>query len=219
MTLKIGFCQNGAMDRIVQTHVSALFPMEGPVSLLIYGEAPGPLGADKSGIPFWGDRAGLILYRSLYLCGQVDLDPRVFECWDGATLERAGMEPRLKGVVLSNAWPVCPTRDGQHFCAPTDRMLRSAENVDRVRAELDAAKARCEGKLHLITLGKRAESLFIHLRLTDELIWHPLPHPSAQGLLQAAPDKGRGLRLADLQKAWEDQLMELVKKTFHWQSE
>lgn len=206
------------MDRIVQTHVSALFPSEGLISLMIYGEAPGPLGADKSGIPFWGDRAGQILYRSLYHCGRAELDPTVFEAWDGAALKSAGKVPHLKGVVLSNAYPSCPTRDGQHFCAPTDRMLRSPENLARVRAELAAAKARCAGMIHLITLGKRAESLFRHLQATEDLVWHPLPHPSAQGLLQAAPDKGKGMRLADLQKAWEDQLIAIVKNTFLCQS-
>ena len=39
--------------RILGTPVPALFPAKGPVGALIYGEAPGPNGADKSGIPFW----------------------------------------------------------------------------------------------------------------------------------------------------------------------
>ena len=41
------------------------FPTAGSVSALIYGEAPGPNGADKSGIPFFGDRAGRPLYEAL----------------------------------------------------------------------------------------------------------------------------------------------------------
>ena len=41
--------------RILGTRVPARFPTKGPVSVLIFGEAPGPNGADKSGIPFFGD--------------------------------------------------------------------------------------------------------------------------------------------------------------------
>jgi hypothetical protein len=61
-------------------------------------------------------------------------------------------------------------------------------------------------------MGKRAEWLFHRLEEAPEFELFPLPHPSAQGLLQAAPDKGRGLRLADLQLAWERRLRELLSE-------
>ena len=51
----------------------------------------------------------------------------------------------LQGAALSNAYPVCPTRDGQSFRAPTDRELRSPGNLARLRGELDAAAGRCPG--------------------------------------------------------------------------
>jgi uracil-DNA glycosylase len=38
-----------------------------------------------------------------------------------------------------------------------------------------------------------------------------VPHPSAQGLLSAAPDRGRGLRLADLAAAWEAELAAVIR--------
>ena len=48
------------------------------------------------------------------------------------------------------------------------------------------------------------------LRLEADFELRELPHPSAQGLLQAAPGKGKGLKLADLQVAWEANLRELL---------
>jgi uracil-DNA glycosylase len=39
------------------------------VRVLLLGEAPGPRGADQSGIPFWGDRAGVLVYRALERAG------------------------------------------------------------------------------------------------------------------------------------------------------
>jgi hypothetical protein len=40
-----------------------------------------------------------------------------------------------------------------------------------------------------------------------------LPHPAAQGLLADAPNRGRGLRLADLQIAWQNRLVQLLSAT------
>ena len=53
------------MPRIHGLPIPALFPDSGPVSVMLFGEAPGPRGADQSGIPFWGDRAGVSVYRAL----------------------------------------------------------------------------------------------------------------------------------------------------------
>ena len=49
------------MARILQTLVLPLFPVTGPVKVMLFGEAPGPLGADQSGVPFWGDRSGKLV--------------------------------------------------------------------------------------------------------------------------------------------------------------
>lgn len=195
------------MGRILGTQVPARFPESGPVRVFLMGEAPGPRGADQSGIPFWGDRAGLLVYRALQATGLAEVPAAAWEPWDGARFRAEGLEPRLHGVALGNAYPTCPTEDGHAFRAPKDRELRSPANLARLREELGRATA--QGPIRLITFGKRA--LVLRQALADlPLDWHALPHPSAQGLLQAAPDKGRGLKLSDLQAAWEADLRRLL---------
>jgi len=53
------------IGRILGTPVPMLMPLDGPVHVLLVGEAPGPRGADKSGVPFLGDAAGKVLYDVL----------------------------------------------------------------------------------------------------------------------------------------------------------
>ncbi len=198
------------MPRIFQTPVPALLPAEGPIRAFLVGEAPGPRGADQSGVPFWGDRAGLPVYRALEAANCAEVPPEAYGDWDGARLKGRGLWPTLRGVALGNALDRCPTRDGEHFHAPTDRELLAPENLTRLRRELLEITARCLGILRVVTLGRRAAWLFAHAGELPPHSLHALPHPSAQGLLQAAPDKGRGLKLADLQAAWEGRLRELL---------
>jgi hypothetical protein len=181
------------------------------VAVILFGEAPGPRGADQSGIPFWGDRAGVLVYRALEQAGLAQVPPEAYLPWDGARFRAEGLRPHLKGAALSNAFPSCPTRDGQTFKAPTDVQLRHPDNLARLRGELSQAAARCPGRLRVITLGKRAHWIFQRLEDVAAFDLVGLPHPSAQGLLQAAPDKGRGLKLADLQLEWEAQLARLLE--------
>lgn len=178
--------------------------------VMLFGEAPGPRGADQSGIPFWGDRAGLLVYRALENAGLAKVPAPAYEAWDGARFRELGLAPVLQGAALSNAFPSCPTKDGHNFRAPTDRELKSEENLSRLRQELSRAQMRCEGQLRVITLGKRAQFLFANFLDLPDLDLQALPHPSAQGLLQDAPGKGKGLRLADLQVAWEARLSGLL---------
>lgn len=199
------------MSRIFQTTVPARYPAEGAVRVMIFGEAPGPRGADQSGIPFWGDRAGVLVYRALQTAGLAEVPEAAFEDWNGARFRELGLEPELRGAALSNAYPRCPTKDGHSFRAPTDRELKDPENLARLRQELSQAQARCAGCLRVITLGRRAQFLFGTLLEFPGLDLHALPHPSAQGLLQDAPNKGKGLRLADLQVAWEARLAALLR--------
>lgn len=196
------------MSRILQTPVPPLFPESENVHIMLFGEAPGPLGADKSGIPFWGDRAGKNVYRALEAAGLAQVPPEAYTDWGGARFRELGLEPKVTGVALSNAFPACPTRDGHSFRAPSDRELRSPENLARLRAEL----ARASRPLRVIALGRRAA--WILGTLAGELGFElcELPHPSAQGLLQAAPGKGKGLKLADLQEAWERRLRGLLSE-------
>jgi len=178
---------------------------------MLFGEAPGPRGADQSGIPFWGDRAGTCVYRALEAAGLAQVPPEAYLEWDGALFRERGLAPVLKGVALSNAYPMCPTRDFQTFKAPTDAELRSPANQARLVAELKTAADRCPGTLKVIAMGKRAQWVFARLEGAPEFRLHTLPHPSAQGLLQAAPDKGKGLKLDDLRRAWETLLASLLE--------
>ena len=200
------------MGRIEGRRVEALFPAEGPIRILLMGEAPGPLGADQSGLPFWGDRAGQLVYRALEAAGMAEIPTTAWEDWDGGRFKAMGLRPLLRGAVLGNAYPCCPTDDGQKFRAPKDKELRDPANLARLGADLAKAAARCPRRLHIIGLGRRAA--WVLDKLTDPPPYDltVLPHPSAQGLLQAAPDKGRGMRLKDLQEAWTDQLKALLTK-------
>src|SRR5215203_5826084 len=99
--------------RILGTRVPAYFPAKGPVGALVFGEAPGPNGADKSKIPFFGDRAGRPLYEALEAEERCRFTRPLDDVrWDGAALVAAGIRPIVTDVALSNAYPVCPTDDG-----------------------------------------------------------------------------------------------------------
>lgn len=190
--------------RIGGNDVPALFPLEGPLHSVIYGEAPGPRGADKSGFPFWGDGAGLPLYRALVQAGCAAVPDNAWPIWDGARLAAAALRPVLAGVALSNAYPACPTADGRRFRAPSRTELESAGNLTRLRTELERAAQR--GAFRVVTLGRCASRTLGPLAAAIGLRHTALAHPSAQGLLSEAPNRGRGLRLADLQAAWIDRL-------------
>jgi uracil-DNA glycosylase len=198
------------MTRILQVPVAPLFPPSGIVRVMLYGEAPGPLGADKSGIPFWGDRAGKPVYRALESAGLAVVPQAAYADWGGERLKGLGLKPVLTQVALSNAFPSCPTRDGQTFRAPTDAELKSLGNFTRLEQELSEGISRCPHRLRVIAMGRRAAWILQRMGAELDFEFHALPHPSAQGLLQAAPGKGKGLRLVDLQAGWEKKLGELL---------
>lgn len=177
---------------------------------MLFGEAPGPLGADKSGIPFWGDRAGKAVFRALESAGLAEVPPSAYADWGGERFKALGLRPVVRQVALSNAFPSCPTRDGQTFRAPSDAELKSSTNLARLKRELSQGMDRCPQRLRVVAMGRRAAWILQRLELEPAFELHELPHPSAQGLLQAAPSKGKGLRLADLQAAWEQKLRELL---------
>jgi len=198
------------MARILQVPVDPLFPSSGRVKVMLYGEAPGPLGADKTGIPFWGDRAGKPVYRALESAGYATVPHAAYADWHGEHLKSKGLAPTLKQVALSNAYPSCPTRDGETFKAPSDKDLADPLNLSRLERELREGMERCPGRLRVVALGRRAAWVLKRLARELDFELYELPHPSAQGLLQAAPGKGKGLRLADLARAWEQKLQELL---------
>ena len=198
------------MPRIHGHPALALFPDSGPVSVMLFGEAPGPRGADQSGIPFWGDGAGITVYRALVATGRAEVPEAAWEDWDGARFKALGLAPRLIHTALSNAYPACPTKDGEHFHSPSNRDLLAPANLARLTAELARAAQAGTSSLCVIAFGKRAEWVLRRLPDAPAFTLHALPHPSAQGLLQGAPNRGKGLRLADLRTAWQENLQALL---------
>jgi hypothetical protein len=198
--------------RIIGRPVPPLLPSSGHVFVLLVGEAPGPRGADKSGFPFFGDAAGKHMYDVLRAMQAIVLPARVDELpWDGTAFANAKLQPLARGVALGNAFDRCPTDDGKAFRAPTRAELEGAPNIDRLVREIATLSAR--GLRGIVTLGRVAAKT-IDLALTRSamptLLRRSLPHPSAQGLLSMAPNRGRGARMADLQLAWQARLQEAV---------
>jgi hypothetical protein len=184
--------------------------------VLLAGEAPGPQGCDQSEHPFVGDLAGLHLFRALVATGRATfpaLPPGTSPpVWDGATMREAGYLPTLHGTAITNAYPVCPTADGFRFLTPTRAQVESAENLVRLRDEV--AKARARGLRAVIVLGKAADQVFgavLGLRDDPTLRYHAVCHPSAQGLLTTAPNRGRGAAIADLENGWVAQLTAILR--------
>lgn len=199
--------------RILGTRVPALFPAKGSVSALIYGEAPGPNGADKSKIPFFGDRAGRPLYEALEEEARCRFTKPLDDVsWDGSALREAGIRPIVSDVALSNAYSVCPTDDGEHFRAPSKKEMSSAENVKRVRAEL--AKARRRGLHTVIVLGRTADWLLgTHLGLKDDpsIAYHQITHPSPLGLMGMAKRAGKGVRVSAMKEQWKKDFRRMLR--------
>lgn len=204
---------SSAPSRIVGAPIPPLLPAGGSVRVLIVGEAPGPRGADKSGVPFFGDAAGKHLYLALRNLGAVILPDEVDGVkWDGALLRAGGFAPIANQISLTNAFDTCPTDDGKHFRAPSRDELDGDENTTRLRREVDVLRSR--GLSGIVTLGKvatRTMQQLVNLHYNDSIPVHALPHPSAQGLLSMAPNRGRGARMADLQQNWMQQCMNAIR--------
>jgi hypothetical protein len=199
--------------RILGTRVPALFPAKGSVGALIYGEAPGPNGADKSGIPFFGDRAGRPLYEALEAEGRCRFTRPLDDIrWDGETLREAGTRPIVSDAALSNAYQVCPTDDGEHFRAPSKAEMSSPDNVKRVRAEL--VKARKRGLHTVIVLGRTADWLLgTHLGLRNDpsIAYHQITHPSPLGLMGMAKRAGKGVRVSAMKEEWQKEFRRMLR--------
>ena len=193
--------------------VPALFPVSGPVRVLVFGEAPGPRGADKSRIPFWGDAAGLPVYRALVRSRCATVPEGAWNNWNGSYLLSAGLRPELKNVCLSNAYSICPTSDGKKFRAPARAELQSRDNLERLAKELLLAQS--SGARTIITLGRCARAALSTLAAKSGFTLVALPHPSAQGLLSDAPNRGKGASLKELAAAWESRLALLLESTEH----
>ncbi len=184
-----------------------LFAARGPIVVFLVGEAPGPRGADRSGIPFWGDRSGRPVYRALAEAGMAEVPDQAWSHWDGAELARLGLRPRLRRAALSNALPRCPTKDGRTFCAPSRAELLADENRARMLDEIAHAARRCPDLLGVIALGRKAESLLEAIRAdAPPFALAYVPHPSAQVL--AARRRGGSMR--ERERDWEAGLSALL---------
>lgn len=196
--------------RISGAPVPPLFPDDpsAPIRAILIGEAPGPRGADQSRIPFFGDRAGKPLYAAMRDAGVVSWigDPGSVP-WDGARLISAGVRPVVSHVLLTNAFDRCPTDDGKKFRAPTRAERESQANLARLRGDIALAVSR--GADRICCLGKVAASVVT--LLDTGLTVHALPHPSAQGLLTSAPNRGKGARMSELEAAWVNSLAALLR--------
>lgn len=199
-------------DRIRGISVPPLVPSHGPVHVLLIGEAPGPRGADKSGYPFFGDAAGRHLYRALIRIAAVELSAAIDGLpWDGATFAEAGIVPRASGIALGNAYDRCPTDDGHHFRSPSRAELEGTANVSRLAHEITHLHTR--GLQGILTLGRvatRTLDVVLSSMPLPALPRKSVPHPSAQGLLSMAPQRGKGARMADLQEQWMTQVTTLI---------
>ena len=180
-----------------------------PIRAVLVGEAPGPRGADQSGIPFFGDRAGKPLYAALAMAGLLTWEGTSPDgvTWDGNALIAAGVRPHVSHVMLTNAFDRCPTDDGRKFRAPSRQERESVENLARLRRDIEQAMAR--GADRVCCLGKVAALIVTQLGLPIAV--YALPHPSAQGLLTSAPDRGKGAKMAELEAAWVAALAALLR--------
>ena len=201
---------SGAPDaaRILGNAVRPLVPLHGSVHVLLVGEAPGPRGADKSGVPFFGDAAGRPLYDVLRRLRAVVLpvDADAVD-WDGAALRAAGFMPTAHGLALGNAYDRCPTDNGVNFRTPTRRELEGAENIARLTRELAVLASR--GLRGIVTMGRvatRTMDVVLASAPMQGIIRRSVAHPSAQGLLSMAPERGRGAKMVELQAEWRARL-------------
>lgn len=199
-------------NRIVGDAVTPLVPASGEVRVFVVGEAPGPRGADKSRIPFFGDAAGEHLYRLLVELDAAELPAACVTLpWDGSVFAQHALRPVVFGVAIGNAFDRCPTDDGMRFRAPTRVELEGPDNIERIRNELRMLSSR--GLVGVVTLGRVATRTLDRVTETSEfahLARRSVPHPSAQGLLSMAPDRGRGARMDELKRQWMERCSDAI---------
>ncbi len=106
--------------------------------MLIVGLAPGYHGANRTGIPFWGDGAGEVLYDALAAAGCAHLPA-------GPGPRTAARGPRLQQVRITNAVKCVPPKN-----RPTPAEVRTC-GMAYLAAELAAPELRV-----VLTLGRLA---------------------------------------------------------------
>ena len=89
-------------DRFPEYHCAPVAPFGDPAPrLLIVGLAPGMHGANRSGRPFTGDYAGILLYETLFACG-----------WSNSPVSKSAYDGlRLVGCRITNAVKCVPPQN------------------------------------------------------------------------------------------------------------
>jgi uracil-DNA glycosylase len=158
----------GFLDDIRRSHSDyhcAPVPAFGDANprLLIVGLAPGMHGANRTGRPFTGDYAGILLYRTLFELGLSNMP----------TSESAADDLVLKGVRISNAVKCLPPQN-----KPEPAEIRSCNPY--LAHEIEALPAHC----HLLALGTiahRAVLMAYGLRLKNYPFSHGTTHRLPDG--------------------------------------
>jgi len=126
--------------------------------LLIIGLAPGMHGANRTGRPFTGDYAGILLYQTLFDLGLASA-PTSVDLNDGL---------RLHGVRITNAVKCLPPQN-----KPETREIKQCNPF--LKAEIDALPANC----NLLALGKIAHDATLRaygLKLSSRPFAHAASH-------------------------------------------
>ncbi|MFA5082038.1 MAG: uracil-DNA glycosylase [Hydrogenophilaceae bacterium] len=131
--------------------------------LLIVGLAPGLHGANRTGRPFTGDHAGLLLYETLHEFGYADR-PTSVAADDGLT---------LTGCRITNAVK----------CVPPGNKPEPAE-IRHCNGYLQAELAALESRVRLLALGQVAHGAILKaqgLKLRDYRFGHGAAHVLPDG--------------------------------------
>jgi len=146
-------------------HAAPVPPFGDPCPrLLIVGLAPGMHGANRTGRPFTGDHAGILLYRTLHQFG-FSTDPASVSRDDGLTL----MECRITNAVK---------------CLPPQNKPETAE-IKRCNPYLSAEIAALADGAAVLALGNIAHQSVLRalgLQNRDAPFAHGAVHSLARGL-------------------------------------
>ncbi len=134
---------------------------DGEPRLLIVGLAPGFHGANRTGRPFTGDHAGLLLYETLHAFGYADR-PHAQSAADGL---------KLNGCRITNAVKCAP---------PQNKPLN--DEIKRCNAYLAVELATLPAGAAILALGQIA-----HHAVLQALALKPADHPFAHGVRYDLP--------------------------------
>lgn len=132
--------------------------------LLIVGLAPGMHGANRTGRPFTGDYAGILLYETLFKTGLAS-KPESLDANDGLVLQNCRITNAVKCLPPENK--------------PTTEEIRCCNRF--LKAELDALEDNTV-VLALGTIAHNAVLRAMELKLSSCKFAHGSVHPLARGI-------------------------------------